>query len=176
MPIRSFQGTTPTLGADVYIDDMAVAIGDVTIGDDASLWPFVVARGDVQRIRIGARTNIQDGSVLHVTQDNRFNPGGYALTIGNDVTIGHNAVLHACTIEDFVLIGMGSIILDGAVVQSRAMVAAGSVVSPGKVLEGGYLWLGQPAKKLRPLTEDELAYLEYSSSHYVELKNKHMKP
>ncbi|MCI0492603.1 MAG: gamma carbonic anhydrase family protein, partial [Planctomycetes bacterium] len=167
MPVRSFQGISPKLGANVYIDDMAVVIGDVTIGDDASLWPFVVARGDVQRIRIGARTNVQDGSVLHVTQDNRFNAGGYALTIGNDVTVGHNAVLHACTIEDFVLVGMGSIILDGAVVQSRAMVAAGSVVSPGKVLEGGFLWLGQPAKKIRPLTEDELAYLEYSSGHYL---------
>ncbi len=174
MPVRSFQGISPKLGANVYIDDMAVVIGDVTIGDDASLWPFVVARGDVQRIRIGARTNVQDGSVLHVTQDNRFNPGGYALTIGSDVTVGHNAVLHACTIEDFVLVGMGSIILDGAVVQSRAMVAAGSVVSPGKVLEGGFLWLGQPAKKIRPLTEDELAYLEYSSGHYVQLKNKHL--
>lgn len=173
MPVRSYQGITPQLGANVYIDEMAVAIGDVTIGDDASLWPFVVARGDVQRIRIGARTNIQDGSVLHVTQDNRFNPGGFALTIGNGVTVGHNVVLHACTVEDFALIGMGSVVLDGAIVQSRAMVAAGSVVSPGKVIEGGHLWLGQPAKKIRPLTEDELAYLEYSARHYVELKNKH---
>jgi len=174
MPIRTFQGISPTLGTNVYIDDMAAVIGDVSIGDDASLWPFVVARGDVHRIRIGARTNVQDGSVLHVTQDNRFNPGGYALTIGNGVTVGHNAVLHACTIEDFVLIGMGSIILDGAVVHSRAMVAAGSVVSPGKVLEGGFLWLGRPAKKIRPLMDDELEYLEYSSAHYVGLKNKHL--
>ena len=174
MPTRTYQGITPKLGSNVYIDDMALAIGDVTIGDDSSLWPFVVARGDVQQIRIGARTNIQDGSVLHVTQANRFNPGGFALTLGSDVTIGHNAVLHACTIQDFALIGMGSIVLDGAVVGERCMVAAGSVVSPGKELEGGYLWLGRPAKKIRPLTEDELAYLEYSARHYVELKNKHL--
>lgn len=174
MPTRTYQGITPKLGNNVYIDDMALAIGDVTIGDDSSLWPFVVARGDVQKIRVGARTNIQDGSVLHVTQANRFNPGGFALTLGNDVTVGHNAVLHACTIADFALIGMGSIVLDGAVVGERCMVAAGSVVSPGKELEGGYLWLGRPAKKIRPLTEDELAYLEYSARHYVELKNKHL--
>ena len=174
MPIRTYQNITPKLGQGVYIDPMALAIGDVTIGDDSSLWPFVVARGDVQKITIGERTNIQDGSVLHVTQDNEFNPGGFALTIGNDVTVGHKAVLHACTIEDHVLIGMGAIVLDGAVIQERAMVAAGSVVSPGKVLEGGYLWLGAPAKKARPLNEKELAYLEYSAKHYVNVKNKHI--
>ena len=174
MPIRSYQNIRPNLGNSVYIDPMAVAIGDVTIGDDSSLWPFVVARGDVQKITIGARTNIQDGSVLHVTQDNEFNPGGYALTIGDDVTVGHKAVLHACTIGDYALIGMGAIVLDGATVPARTMVAAGSIVSPGKTLESGYLWLGAPAKKARALTEKELAYLEYSSKHYVNLKNKHL--
>lgn len=174
MPIRTYQGITPSLGSGVFIDPMALAIGDVTIGDDSSLWPFVVARGDVQKITIGSKTNIQDGSVLHVTQSNDFNPGGYALTIGNNVTIGHKAVLHACTIENDVLIGMGAIVLDGALVQSRAYVAAGSVVSPGKVLEGGYLWLGAPAKRARPLTDKELAFLDYSANHYVKLKNKHI--
>lgn len=174
MPIRTYQNITPSLGKNVYIDPMAVAIGDVTIGDDSSLWPFVVARGDVHKITIGARTNIQDGSVLHVTQDNEFNPGGFALTIGNDVTVGHKAVLHACTIEDFTLIGMGAIVLDGAVIPKHTMVAAGSIVSPGKILESGYLWLGTPAKRARPLTEKELAYLEYSAKHYVNVKNKHL--
>ena len=174
MPIRTYQGITPKLGNGVFIDPMAVVIGDVTIGDDTSLWPFVAVRGDVHKITIGARTNIQDGSVLHVTQDNEFNPGGHSLTVGNGVTVGHKAVLHACTIEDYALVGMGAIILDGAVIQERAMVAAGSVVSPGKTIEGGYLWVGAPAKKVRPLKEKELAYLEYSATHYVNLKNKHL--
>ncbi len=174
MPIRNYKGTSPRIGKNVFIDPMAVVIGDVSIGDDSSLWPFVVARGDVHKIAIGQRTNIQDGSILHVTQDNQFNPGGHALVIGNNITVGHKAVLHACTIEDYALIGMGAIILDGAVVQERAMVAAGSVVSPGKILEGGYLWLGAPAKKIRPLTEKELAYLDYSAGHYVNLKNAHL--
>lgn len=174
MAIRPFMNIHPTLGTNAYVDEMALAVGDVMLGDDTSLWPFVVARGDVQKIVIGARTNIQDGSVLHVTQDNQFNPGGFGLRIGNDVTVGHGVILHGCTIEDRVLIGMGSIILDGAVVKENAMVAAGSLVSPGKVLDGGFLWLGRPAKKVRPLTDEELAYLEYSARHYVQVKNKHM--
>lgn len=174
MPIRRYLDVTPQLGKHVFVDDMALAVGDVTIGDDASLWPFVVARGDVQKISIGARTNIQDGSVLHVSQDNRFNPGGFPLIIGANVTVGHGVILHGCTVEDYALIGMGSVILDGAVVQQRAMLAAGSLVSPGKILDGGYLWLGRPAKKVRPLTDEELTYLEYSAIHYVELKNKHL--
>ena len=173
MTIRIYQGITPQLGARAYVDEMALAVGDVVLGEDASMWPFVVARGDVHKIRIGARTNIQDGSVLHVSQDNRFNPGGFPLIIGTDVTVGHNVILHGCTVENFSLIGMGSIILDGAIVKERAMLAAGSLVSPGKVLDGGYLWLGRPAKKVRPLTDEELAYLEYSAQHYADLKDRH---
>lgn len=174
MAIRIYEGTGPTIGQRVYIDDLALVLGHVSIGDDSSLWPFVVARGDVQKISIGMRTNIQDGSVLHVTTSNQFTPGGYSLTIGDDVTVGHNATLHACSIENHALIGMGAIVLDGAVVKERTMVAAGSLVPPGKILEGGYLWMGQPVKKARLLTEQELAYLEYSSSHYVDLKNRHI--
>ncbi len=174
MTIRHYLDKTPTLGANVYIDPMALVIGDVTLGEDASLWPFVVARGDVHAISIGSRTNIQDGSVLHVTQDNQFNPGGYPLTIGNSVTVGHKAILHACTVHDFALIGMGAIVLDGAVIGERALVAAGSVVPPGKQLEGGYLWLGSPVRRARALTDKELAYFDYSASHYVTLKNRHM--
>lgn len=174
MNIRSYRNTSPHIGSGAYIDPAAVVIGDVTIGADSSLWPMVVARGDVQRIVIGERTNIQDGSVLHVTADNQFHPGGFALTVGNNVTVGHKAVLHACTVKDFALIGMGAIILDGAVIGEKALVGAGSVVTPGKELEGGHLYLGSPAKKIRPLTEQELAYLEFSAQHYVDLKNKHM--
>jgi carbonic anhydrase/acetyltransferase-like protein (isoleucine patch superfamily) len=171
--IRAFKGITPTIAATAYIDDAALVIGDVTVGDDASLWPMTVARGDVHTITIGRRTNIQDGSVLHVTQDNEFNPGGYALRIGDDVTVGHNVTLHACTIEDLCLIGMGSTILDGAVIHSRVMLGAGSLVTPGKELESGYLYLGTPAQKVRPLSARELAYLPFSAAHYVELKNQH---
>ncbi len=174
MSIRSFQGITPKIDSTAYIDEQAAIIGDVTIGADSSIWPMVAIRGDVQRITIGARTNIQDGAVLHVTADNQYNPGGFPLIIGDGVTVGHNAILHACTVENYALIGMGATVLDGAVVQSKALLGAGSVVSPGKVIEGGYLWLGTPAKKVRELTEEELAYLEFSARHYVDLKNRHM--
>ena len=131
-------------------------------------------RGDIHSIRIGERTNIQDGSVLHVSHDSEFAPGGYALTIGNDVTVGHNAVVHACSVEDMCLIGIGAVLLDGAVIKSGTIVGAGSLVPPGKELEGGYLWLGSPVKKLRELTEKEKAFLEYSAAHYVDVKNRHM--
>ena len=172
--IRVFNGITPTVAATAYIDDTALVLGSVVVGDDSSLWPMAVARGDVHTITIGRRTNIQDGSVLHVTQDNEFNPGGYPLVIGDDVTVGHNVTLHACTVEDLCLIGMGSTILDGAIIRSRVMVGAGSLVTPGKELESGYLYLGSPAKKIRPLSERELAYLPFSADHYVKLKNRHL--
>lgn len=174
MSIRSYQGINPSIAAGAYVDPDAVVIGDVQIGADSSIWPTVVIRGDVHKIRIGARTNIQDGSVLHVTADNAFNPGGFPLTVGDGVTVGHKAVLHACTIGDYALIGMGAIILDGAVVPEKTLVGAGSVVSPGKTLESGHLYLGSPAKAVRPLKPKELEYLEYSAEHYVNLKNKHM--
>ena len=171
--IRVFQGMAPVIAPTAYVDEAALVIGDVTVGEDASLWPMAVARGDVHAITIGARTNIQDGSVLHVTQDNRFSPGGFPLRIGADVTVGHHVTLHACTVEDLCLIGMGSTVLDGAVIRSRVMVGAGSLVTPGKALESGFLYLGSPAKKARPLTDRELSYLTFSAAHYVELKNRH---
>jgi len=174
MAIRKYLDMTPTIAANAFIDEMALVIGDVTIGEDASLWPMVVARGDVNSITIGARTNIQDGSVLHVTADNEYNPGGSALLIGEDVTVGHGAILHACTIDNFSLVGMGATILDGAVIEDRVMVGAGALVAPGKRLESGYLYMGSPARQARPLKEKELAWLEYSSGHYVALKNNHM--
>lgn len=173
MTLRAFKNSFPEVGPGAYVDATAVVIGDVILGADASLWPMVVARGDVHRIVIGARTNIQDGAILHVTQPNPFTPAGYALHIGEDVTVGHGAILHGCTIENKVLIGMGATVLDGATIRTHVLLAAGSVVPPGKDLEGGYLWLGSPAKKARPLSAQELAYLDYSAAHYVALKNAH---
>ncbi len=175
MTIRAFDGQQPVIAASAYIDDSAVVIGDICVADESSLWPQVVARADVQSIRIGARTNIQDGSVLHVTSDNPFTPGGYGLSIGDEVTVGHGAILHACNIADRVLIGMGATVLDGAVIETGVMLAAGSLVAPGKVLTSGYLYLGSPARQARPLNEKETAYLSFSAQHYVELKNRYQR-
>ncbi len=174
MSIRSYKNQLPKIDATTYIDEAAVVIGDVTIGKDSSVWPMVAIRGDVHRIVIGERTNIQDGSVLHVTADNEFNPGGYPLTIGNDVTVGHGAILHACTVGDYCLIGMGATVLDGAVVENEVMVGAGSLVPPGKTLESGFLYLGSPVRQARPLKDREKEYLRFSSQHYVNLKNQYM--
>lgn len=171
--IRDFEGFSPQIADTVFIDKSAVVTGNVSIGEDSSVWPCCSVRGDIHSITIGARTNIQDGSVLHVTHDSEFAPGGFKLTVGDDVTVGHNVILHACTIEDLCLIGMGSVVLDGAVVQSGAMVGAGSLVPPNKLLEGGYMWLGSPVKKARELTDREKAFLKYSAQHYVKLKNRH---
>lgn len=171
--IRSFEDYIPHLADSVFVDESAVVTGNVSIGEDSSIWPCCSVRGDIHSISIGARSNIQDGSILHVTHDSEYAPGGNKLTVGNDVTVGHNVVLHACTVEDLCLIGMGSIVLDGAVVQSGAMVGAGSLVPPNKVLEGGYMWLGSPVKKIRELTDKEKAFLEYSARHYVKLKDRH---
>jgi len=174
MNIRAYRDRLPRLGANVYVDPAAVAIGDVELGADASLWPFTAARGDVNYIRIGARTNIQDGSVLHVTHDGPYTPGGFPLLIGADVTIGHGAVLHACTIEDACLIGMRATVLDGAVVRRHAMIGAGALVTPGKVVGSGELWLGNPAKKARMLSDAEIEALYYSAGHYVRLKDQYL--
>jgi carbonic anhydrase/acetyltransferase-like protein (isoleucine patch superfamily) len=129
--------------------------------------------GDIQSIRIGARTSIQDGTIIHVTHDSRFCPGGQPTMIGNDVTVGHKVILHACTIEDFCLIGMGAIVMDKAVVQSRVTIGAGSVVPPGKVLQSGFLYVGSPIRQVRPLTERELEFLEYSAQNYRRLKDRY---
>lgn len=171
--IRSFQGVRPTIAPTAYIDASAVICGDVVIGDGSSVWPLVVIRGDVNRIRIGARTSIQDGSVVHVTHDGPYSPGGAATSVGDDVTVGHKVVLHACTIQDRVLVGMGAIIMDDAVVESDVIIGAGSLVPPGKVLESGYLYLGSPVKQVRPLTEQERKRLVYSADYYVKLADRH---
>ena len=174
MSIRQFGKFTPAIAAGAWVDDSALVIGDVRLAEDVSLWPMVVARGDVNSITIGARTNIQDGTVLHVSHDSEFAPGGFPLTIGADITVGHQAILHGCTVEDNCLIGMGATVMDGAIVRSGAMVGAGSLVPPGQDLEGGYLWVGTPARRVRPLREQERGFLDYSARHYVELKNRHL--
>ncbi len=171
--IRRHQQWTPRIAASAWIDPQATVIGRVTIGEESSVWPQTVIRGDIHRIDIGVRTNIQDGSVLHVTHDSHYSPGGSPLVIGNDVTVGHNATLHACTIGDGCLIGMGSIVLDKATLEPGVMLGAGSLVPPGKRLEGGYLWLGSPVRRARPLGDEEKNYLRYSAAHYVKLMRQH---
>ncbi|EKO3457138.1 gamma carbonic anhydrase family protein [Vibrio fluvialis] len=172
--IRSYKGITPQIGERVYIDESSVLVGDIKIGNDASIWPLVAARGDVNHIVIGARSNIQDGSVLHVTHKNNENPNGYPLIIGEDVTVGHKVMLHGCTIQDRVLVGMGAIVLDGVVVESDVMIGAGSLVPPGKRLESGYLYIGSPVKQARPLNEKERAFLVKSAQNYVQNKNDYL--
>jgi len=171
--IRSFQGKTPKFGERVFVDPSAVVIGDVEIGEDSSIWPLVTIRGDMHRIRIGARTSIQDGSVLHITHAGPFNPDGFPLTIGDEVTVGHKVLLHGCTIGSRVLVGMGSIVMDGAVIGEEVILGAGSVVPPGKVLEGGHLYVGSPAKPVRPLSEKERSFFSYTAGNYVKLKDQH---
>jgi carbonic anhydrase/acetyltransferase-like protein (isoleucine patch superfamily) len=173
MTLRAFQDISPRVAANAYVDPSAVVIGDVTVGEDASLWPMVVARGDVNSIEIGARTNIQDGTILHVSHDSEFSPGGFALRIGADITVGHKAILHGCLVEDACLVGMGATVMDGAILRSGVFLGAGSLVPPGQELEGGFLWVGSPVRRVRPLHDHERAFLEYSPKHYVELKNRH---
>jgi len=174
MSISAYRNISPTLGARVYVDPSAVVIGKVTIGEDSSIWPTAVVRGDVHSITIGARTSIQDGSVLHVTHDGPYAPGGRALIIGSDVTVGHRAVLHACTIGNACLVGMGSIVLDGAQLEDLLVVGAGSVVAPGKRLETRGLYVGSPARRVRDLKQSEIDFLTYSAAHYVRLKDEYL--
>ncbi len=175
MAVHTYKGIPPTIAASAYVDERAVVIGDVVIGEHSSIWPMCSVRGDVNFIRIGARTNIQDGSVVHVTRRSKELSDGYPVIIGDDVTIGHRAIIHGCIIESRCLIGMGSIILDDALVHSHVLLGAGSLVPQGKELEGGHLWLGAPAKKVRALTADENAWFEQSAKSYVELKNEYMR-
>jgi carbonic anhydrase/acetyltransferase-like protein (isoleucine patch superfamily) len=173
MSIRKFKNKQPQIGNAVYIDDSAVVIGDVILGDDVSIWPTTVLRGDVERIVVGAGTNIQDGSVLHTTHENDNEPS-YPLSIGKGVTIGHKAVIHACTVGNYCLIGMGAIVMDGAVVEDYVILGAGSLVPHSKRLESGHLYVGSPARRVRPLNDAEKEFLTYSYQHYIQLKNDYL--
>lgn len=171
--VRPFEAAEPRLGSRVYVDPAATVIGRVSLGDDVSVWPAAVIRGDVHVIRVGARCNIQDGSVLHVTHDGPHQPGGYGLELAEDVTVGHRVTLHGCTIGSRCLIGMGATVMDGVVIEDDVLLAAGSLVTPGTRITGGRLWRGVPARPVRELTEKEREMLHYSSAHYVKLKDRY---
>ncbi|WP_024850153.1 gamma carbonic anhydrase family protein [Hydrogenovibrio kuenenii] len=169
MTLRSYHDISPNLASGAWVDDSAVVIGKCELGEDVSVWPNATLRGDVNDIKIGDRSNIQDGAVVHTTHQSDITKGSQCI-VGKDVTVGHNAVLHGCIIEDECLIGMGAVVLDNAVVQKHVLVGANSLVPPGKILESGYLYVGSPVKQARPLTDDEKAFFKYSAAHYVKLK------
>lgn len=169
--IRSHKDDHPQFGERVWVDPTATVIGNVVLGDDCSVWPMTAIRGDMHRIRIGSRCSIQDGSVCHITHAGPYNPDGFPLTLGDDVTVGHKALLHGCTIGSRVLVGMGSIIMDGAVVEDEVIIAAGTLVPPGKTLESGYLYRGSPARQTRPITDEERDFFTYTAGNYVRLKD-----
>lgn len=172
--LRSFRGKSPQIAEQVWVDTTAVIIGDVHIAADCSIWPYAVIRGDMHQIRIGPRSSIQDGSVLHITHASAFNPDGFALTLGEEVTVGHKAILHGCTIGNRVLIGMGATVMDGAYIEDEVVLGAGSLVPPGKRLESGYLYVGSPVKKIRALTAQEKSYFSYTAANYVKLKDEYL--
>ena len=172
--IRAHKGVLPKLGKRVYVDPAATVIGDVVLGDDVSVWPGAVIRGDMHSIRIGDRSNVQDNAVLHITHDSHFNPGGFPLEIANDVIIGHGAILHGCTVAERVLVGNGAILNDGVVVEPEVIIGAGAVVPPGKRLASGYLYMGAPARQARSLTDKEKAFFSYSPGNYVKLKDSYL--
>ena len=174
MSILAFRGHTPSLGKAVMIDPQSLVLGDVVLGDDVSIWPGAVVRGDMHRIRVGARTSVQDGAVLHITHASDYNPDGYPLTIGEDVTIGHQACLHGCALGNRILVGIGAKVLDGAVVEDEVIIGAGALVPPGKTLKSGYLYMGSPAKLARELSEKERSFFRYTAGNYVKLKDDYL--
>ena len=174
MAIRSYKNKRPSLGKNVYVDDSAVVIGDLECGDDVGIWPLVAARGDVNHIRIGARTNIQDGTVLHVTRTSNANPNGFPLLIGTDVTVGHKCMLHGCTLGNRILVGMGAIIMDGVNVEDDVFIGAGTLVPPNKTLKSGFLYKGNPAQQARPLNQNEIDFIKQSAINYVKLKDEYI--
>lgn len=167
MTIRAYLNHVPQLGERVYVDEAAVVIGKVSLADEVSIWCGAVVRGDVNTIQIGKRSNVQDGSVLHVTGGSANHPAGSPLIIGEDVTIGHHVTLHGCIIGNRVLVGMGAIVLDDAVIEDEVMIGAGSLVPPRKRLQSGLMYMGSPAKAVRELTEAEKAFLRQSAQNYV---------
>jgi carbonic anhydrase/acetyltransferase-like protein (isoleucine patch superfamily) len=173
MSIQSFEEHTPSIDPSAWVHASAVVIGQVSLARDVSIWPTAVVRGDVHRVRVGAGTNVQDGAVLHVTHAGPWTGDGHALEVGEEVTVGHRAILHACRVGDRSVIGMAATVMDGAVIEPETLLGAGALVPPGKVLTGGHLWVGSPARMLRPLSDRERAWLEYSARHYVRLKDRY---
>jgi carbonic anhydrase/acetyltransferase-like protein (isoleucine patch superfamily) len=167
--ILPFDGKTPRIADDVFVAETATVIGDVEIGARSSLWYGAILRGDLNWIRVGRNTNIQDGTIVHVNHERAGFPGGEPTTIGDNVLIGHLALIHACTIEDEAFIGMRAVVMDRAVVERGAMIAAGSVVTPGKVIEAGQLWAGTPARYVRDVSPEMRAENAYLVDHYCEL-------
>lgn len=170
MPLYPYKNILPTIAGDSFVAPSADITGDVIIGSECSLWFNVAIRGDVNFIRIGNRVNIQDGSVVHVS---RYDGGD--TIIGNDITIGHMALIHACELQDGCFIGMKAMVMDRAVVEAGAMVAAGSLVPPGKIVKAGQLWMGSPARYVRDLTEDDYAEMKANCQNYVDLGNQYRK-
>ncbi|MDB5413446.1 MAG: gamma carbonic anhydrase family protein [Rubritepida sp.] len=166
-PFYAFEGKMPVVHARAWVAPTAAVIGDVEIGEDSNVWYHCVLRGDSNFIRIGARTNIQDGTIIHV------NSGSFPTFIGNDVTVGHAAIIHACTLEDRAFVGMGATVLDGATVEAGGVLAAGSVLPPGKRVPALELWMGNPAKLVRVLTPEQRAGFDTTAPHYVELAARH---
>ena len=171
--IRTHNGHTPHIHTTAYIDESAVIIGRVTIGENASIWCNAVVRGDVSSISIGKNTNIQDLTMLHVTHYNKNKTDEIPLIIGNNVTIGHNCCIHACTLEDNTFVGMGSTVIDGAYIEKNVLIGANSFVSRNKRLVSGYLYFGNPVRQIRKLTPQEIEHIQYSAEHYVKVANKH---
>ena len=170
MPIRPYREVLPTLGSGAWVDPTALVIGDVVLGENVSVWPMAVVRGDVNSIRIGARSNIQDGSVLHVTRPGLTNEAGWPVHVGEDVIVAHKVVLHGCTVGNACLIGIGAIVLDGAEIEDSVMIGAGAVVTPGKRLESGGLYVGNPARRARALSAVEIDRIPMLAALYVKLK------
>ncbi len=173
MTIRNFCGAEPKIDPSAFIDPTALIIGEVAIAAEVFVLPYVVIRGDVNTITIGAHSNIQDGSVLHVNSDSILAPGGSPLEIGAEITVGHKVLLHGCRIDDHCLIGMGSTVMDHAVIEHDVIVGAGSLVTPGKRLVSGFLYAGSPARQVRPLTDKDIGYIDWSFKHYRKLKEQH---
>lgn len=169
MAIEPYRGVVPTLGKGVFVHAAATVIGDVILGDGVSVWPGAVIRGDVNSIRIGARANVQDGAILHVSRASARHPEGAPLRIGDAVTLGHGVILHGCTVHDECLIGMGALVMDHAVLEPRVLLGAGSLVPEGRVLQTGWLYVGRPALPVRRLNEDELAAFARQADNYVRL-------
>ena len=175
MPLFPYVDTAPHLAERVYIHESAQVIGNVRLGADSSVWCNAVLRGDVNDIIIGRCSNMQDFTMGHVSHKTPQKPQGAPLHIGDYVTVGHSVLLHGCRIGNECLVGMGSIVMDDVIVEDRTMIGAGSLVPPGKTLQSGFLYVGRPVKKVRPLTDAETTWLRYSAEHYVRLKDNYLR-